>query len=96
MPTDTSAFTILISNNLPPPIPSGVEVQPKPSMSIVPEISHGAVALSNVHVPEENILPGDGYNGYMKPFRSIEDIHVYGALLGYCTRVSLLNGWPQR
>ena len=28
-------------------------------------------------------LPGDGYLDYVKPFRTIEDIHVVGATLGY-------------
>jgi hypothetical protein len=29
------------------------------------------------------VLPGDGYDDYLKPFRTVEDLHVYAALVGY-------------
>jgi hypothetical protein len=28
-------------------------------------------------------LPGDGYLRYLKPFRTVEDIHIVGAAIGY-------------
>lgn len=59
----------------------------------VPEIPHASVAFDNVAVTEADIYVGDGYDDYLKPFRTIEDIHVHGALLGYalgiCRRRSI-------
>src|SRR6478672_11143237 len=51
------------------------------SAPFVPEIPHAEVELDHVRVL--GVLPGDGYVEYVKPFRTIEDIHVHAALLGY-------------
>lgn len=48
--------------------------------AFVPEISHARVTLDAV---AGDVLPGDGYADYVKPFRTIEDIHVHAALVGY-------------
>ena len=37
---------------------------------------------------EADLLPGDGYDIYLKPFRTIEDIHVHAALIGYLVGVA--------
>lgn len=55
------------------------------SAPFVPEIPHAEVELDRVRVSA--ILPGDGYTEYVKPFRTIEDIHVHAALLGYIVGV---------
>lgn len=49
----------------------------------VPEIPHAGVTFDRVDVGEAELWPGDGYADYLKPFRTIEDVHVHGALLGY-------------
>jgi len=49
----------------------------------VPEIPHAAIEFTAVAVPGDAVLPGDGYDDYLKPFRTIEDLHVHAALLGY-------------
>ncbi|MCP3953043.1 MAG: acyl-CoA dehydrogenase [Desulfobacterales bacterium] len=74
---------------------SGMTVSPldKP-LAILPEISHGAVAFNDVAVSDTAILPGDGYQAYIKPFRTIEDLHVIAALLGYLLRIGTLYDWP--
>ena len=54
----------------------------------VPEIPHAEVELSGVAVTDAEILPGDGYDAYLKPFRTIEDLHVHAALAGYLLGVA--------
>ena len=61
----------------------GVELRELPTTPFVPEIPHTSVRLDGVEVFEAERLPGDGYLNYVKPFRTIEDIHVVGATLGY-------------
>ena len=61
----------------------GVVLQDLPATPFVPEVPHTSVRLDGVEVLESERLPGDGYLNYVKPFRTIEDIHVVGATLGY-------------
>jgi acyl-CoA dehydrogenase len=62
----------------------GVTLVPS-TTTFVPEIAHARVTLDAA--PGE-VLPGDGYTDYLKPFRTIEDIHVHGALVGYLIGVA--------
>jgi len=73
----------------------GITVIPMKELHFVPEISHGILRLENVAVRESDLLPGDGYTEYIKPFRTIEDIHVSAAILGYLFRIACLFGWPR-
>jgi hypothetical protein len=59
--------------------------------AFVPEIAHARVTLEAV---AGEILPGDGYADYVKPFRTIEDIHVHAALVGYLIGVARRRGFP--
>jgi hypothetical protein len=61
----------------------GVVLEDLPATPFVPEVPHTSVLLDAVEVLEGERLPGDGYLDYVKPFRTIEDIHVVGATLGY-------------
>jgi len=61
----------------------------------VPEIPHAEVSLDGVSIPEADVLPGDGYDDYLKPFRTIEDLHVHAALLGYTIGVARRRGFPK-
>ncbi|MCX5744190.1 MAG: acyl-CoA dehydrogenase, partial [Proteobacteria bacterium] len=54
----------------------------------VPEIPHATVTFTRVDVHHSYVLPGDGYVDYLKPFRTIEDIQVHGAILGYLVGVA--------
>jgi acyl-CoA dehydrogenase len=65
----------------------GVRITPS-SAPFVPEIPHAEVVLDGVAVSDEDVLPGDGYTEYVKPFRTVEDVHVHGALLGYAIGVA--------
>jgi hypothetical protein len=72
----------------------GVAIRSMTGLPFVPEISHGTMTFSDVRLADEDILPGDGYRDYIRPFRTIEDLHVFSAILGYLFRVACLYGWP--
>jgi acyl-CoA dehydrogenase len=71
----------------------GVHLHPS-TTPFVPEIPHAAVELDGVIATEADVLPGDGYDEYLKPFRTIEDIHVHAALAGYLIGVTRRHGLP--
>ncbi|MBW1899662.1 MAG: acyl-CoA dehydrogenase family protein [Deltaproteobacteria bacterium] len=73
----------------------GITVIPMKDLHFVPEISHGILRLEDVEVRETDLLPGDGYTEYIKPFRTIEDLHVSAAILGYLFRIASLYDWPR-
>lgn len=75
---------------------AGITVIPMKDIHFVPEISHGILRLEDVEVKESDLLPGDGYTEYIKPFRTIEDLHVSAAILGYLFRISCLYEWPRK
>jgi hypothetical protein len=65
----------------------GVSVTPMAPLPFVPEVEHASVSFDDVVIHEQDILAGDGYADYVKPFRTIEDIHVTLALCGYLFQV---------
>lgn len=73
----------------------GVRIVPMTEAPFVPEIPHAEVHLDDVAVDERDVLPGDGYDAYLKPFRTVEDLHVHGALLGYLIGVARRASWPR-
>ncbi|WP_336084615.1 acyl-CoA dehydrogenase family protein [Nocardia sp. SSK8] len=66
-------------------------VTPLPELPFAPEIPHASVEFTAA--PGE-LLPGDGYTEYLKPFRTVEDVHVVAAVLGQLLRVARTSGWP--
>ena len=60
--------------------------------AFVPELPHAAVDLDGVQIASADVLPGDGYEDYLKPFRTVEDLHVHAALLGYLLGVARRHG----
>ena len=72
----------------------GVEVEAMPPTEFTPEITHGVLRLRDVAIAAEQILPGDGFAEYVKPFRTIEDVHVAAGLLGYQLAVATRYAWP--
>jgi hypothetical protein len=72
----------------------GVVLAPA-SAAFVPEIPHASVEFDDVAVADADVLPGDGYDDYLKPFRTIEDIHVHAALTGYLIGVARRNSLPR-
>jgi acyl-CoA dehydrogenase len=72
----------------------GLTITPS-STPFVPEIPHAEIKLDRVRVSEADILPGDGYADYVKPFRTVEDLHVHAALLGYLVGVASRRSMPR-
>ncbi|MGN2634955.1 acyl-CoA dehydrogenase family protein [Nocardia takedensis] len=70
----------------------GVAVSPLEPVPFAPEIPHARVVLSDARAEP---LPGDGYSDYLKPFRTLEDAHVFAATLGWLVRIGRLARWPQ-
>jgi acyl-CoA dehydrogenase len=73
---------------------AGVTLVPT-SAPFVPEIPHAEITLERVRVDEADVLSGDGYADYVKPFRTVEDIHVHGALVGYLVGVARRHGFAR-
>jgi len=76
------------------PVPTpGLTLQPMPPTRFVPEVPHAQVLLADVRVGADALLPHDGYDGYVKPFRTIEDVHITIAVLAYLLREGRARGW---
>jgi alkylation response protein AidB-like acyl-CoA dehydrogenase len=74
---------------------SGMSVASMPPTRFVPEVPHAAITLDDVSVTPADVLPGDGYARYVKPFRTVEDVHIHGALLGYVVSVARRHAFPR-
>jgi hypothetical protein len=72
----------------------GVTVTELPPPPFVPEVPHAELRLHAVEVAPDEVLPGDGYTRYVKPFRTVEDCHVFAAVLGWLLQVARRSGWP--
>jgi acyl-CoA dehydrogenase len=73
----------------------GIEFEsPVKKLNFLNEIPHSKIKL-DLKISNEWILKGDGYIHYLKPFRTIEDIHVFGSFLGYFIRVGRLSHWSE-
>ena len=60
--------------------------------AFIPEIAHARVTLD---AAPGDVLPGDGYADYVKPFRTVEDIHVHAAIIGYLIGAARRHALPQ-
>lgn len=72
----------------------GVTVEPMPPTRFVPEVPHARLRFDGVALAPAALLPGDGYARYVKPFRTVEDIHVFAAELAYALREARRFAWP--
>ncbi|MCC6809149.1 MAG: acyl-CoA dehydrogenase family protein [Deltaproteobacteria bacterium] len=66
-----------------------------PPTPFAPEIPHAELAFAGTAVSEAQVLRGDGYADYTKPFRTIEDVHVHAAVLGYVVQVGRRCGFQR-
>ncbi len=73
----------------------GVAVRPLPALPFVPEVPHAEIVFDAVRVEAADRLPGDGWTRWVKPFRTVEDVHVHGALLGFLSSAAARFGWPR-
>ncbi len=69
----------------------GVRLEPAPPTQFVPEIPHARLVLSDVAVRDAEVLQGDGYDDYLKPFRTVEDLHVGAAAIAHLARLAHLH-----
>jgi alkylation response protein AidB-like acyl-CoA dehydrogenase len=65
------------------PNAKGVAIVPRGETPFTPEIPHAIVRFTDVVVANDDVLPGDGYEDWLKPFRTIEDTHVLASTIGY-------------
>ncbi|WP_146155416.1 acyl-CoA dehydrogenase family protein [Enhygromyxa salina] len=77
-----------------PPTREGVSFGQPVSPTFVPELPHVPLSLREVRVEPEELIPGDGYLSVLKPFRTLEDAHVFLAVLGWLTKIGRHVGWP--
>lgn len=68
-------------------------VTPLPPGPFVPEIPHAKVSFTEVRELER--LPGDGWADYVRPFRTVEDVHVHAAFVAWLAANALRHGWPR-
>ena len=74
----------------------GVERRPMPPTPFCPELPHGITRMKDVSVGNDMVLMGDGFRDFVKPFRTVEDLHVTGAVAGFLSRQAITGGWPDR
>lgn len=66
---------------------AGVTFDDMPELPFVPDVSHASVTFAGVKVAPEARLAGDGWTDYVKPFRTIEDLHVQAAVTAWLVGV---------
>lgn len=62
-------------------------------LSFMKDVKHGKLKLNNTKIVDNQILPGDGFNDYTKPFRTLEDICVSAAYQAMLLRQAIENQW---
>ncbi|MBX5483224.1 MAG: acyl-CoA dehydrogenase family protein [Myxococcaceae bacterium] len=73
----------------------GIRTVPLSAMPFVPEIPHAEIVFEGVAVFEDELLPGDGWTAWVKPFRTVEDIHVHAAVLAHLLTLGVRSSWPR-
>jgi acyl-CoA dehydrogenase len=73
----------------------GVRVEAMPTLPFVPEVPHAESVFEGVRVEPGDRLEGDGYARYLKPFRTVEDLHVHAALLAWLLGCARRFDWPR-
>lgn len=70
----------------------GVRLDPLPALPLMPEVAHARLHLDQALCER---LAGDGWDDYVKPFRSLEDLHVLAALCAWLYGIGRTHGWSQ-
>ncbi len=73
-----------------PAAAAGVTREALPATPFAPELPHARVTFDNA---QGELLPGDGYARYMKPFRTVEDLWVHVALCAWLWGMASRDGW---
>ncbi len=64
-------------------------------LAFAPELCHARVRFEGVRVEAHERLDGDGYVAYLKPFRTLEDVHLHAAVLVHLLGVARAADWPR-
>lgn len=70
----------------------GVRLESLPVLPLMPDIGHARLFLDGALCER---LAGDGWDAYVKPFRTLEDLYVLSALCAWLYGVGQACGWPQ-
>ncbi len=70
----------------------GVTLEALPTLPLMPEVGHGRLRLQQAAC---ELLAGDGWDAYVKPFRALEDLYVLAALTAWLYGVGQECAWPQ-
>jgi hypothetical protein len=73
----------------------GVTITPMPQTPFAPEIPHAEIEFDAVRVEPHALFEGDAWERWVKPFRTVEDLHVHAALLGYLLGVARRHRFPR-
>lgn len=73
----------------------GLHIETMPPTAFVPEIPHARLRFEALRLPTSAVIPGDAYVLHVKPFRTIEDLHVHAAVLAHLVRESRRLDWPR-
>lgn len=60
------------------------------------EVKHGKLALNNTLIEDSQILEGDGFSQYTKPFRTLEDICVSAAHQAMLLHQAIDYQWDEK
>lgn len=69
----------------------GVTLEALPTLPLMPEVGHARLTLQHAAC---ELLAGDGWDAYVKPFRSLEDLYVLAALVAWLYGVGQECAWP--
>ncbi|EJL87114.1 hypothetical protein PMI15_01206 [Polaromonas sp. CF318] len=69
--------------------------RPRPQ-NVIPELPHTGVKFNAVCLAESQVIPGDGYGDYAKPFRTREDVFVTGCALAYLLAEARSGSWSTK
>lgn len=61
----------------------GVTVEELDPLPIVPEMPHAIVRFDEVQVDADDVISDDAWAEYVRPFRVVEDLYVYAALMAW-------------
>lgn len=73
----------------------GVSLRTMSEIRFIPEVAHAEVHLERVSIDARDLLEGDAYARYVKPFRTMEDLHVHAAVLACLLREARRLEWPR-
>ncbi len=73
----------------------GLTMEAMPETPFAPEIRHAELEFDDVAVSPSAVLSGDGYEAYIKPFRTIEDAFVSAGTAGLLLRIGFASDWEE-